>query len=951
MAADADSEAAGEGERGASPTPTGLLEREREVAGLDDFVSAIGRPGERIGLIEGPAGIGKTTLLAEARRIAESDGIRVIGARGSELEREFPFGVVRQLLEPLLASSPEGAFDGAAASARPVFEADVASEGAVADAGFATLHGLYWLSLNLLGDVPTLIALDDLHWCDRPSLRFISYLGRRLGETPVLIAATLRPNEPGADELLLAELAGDPLSATIRPGALSRRAVAELIERRLESPAEEPFASACHVATGGNPLLVQELLKAFAAEGVAPVAANARLIGDVGPRAASRAVLLRLARLPAEAASVARAVAVLGDGAELGAVARLAGLDPKVAAEATGALAGVEILRPEPPLGFVHPLVRDAVYLELPPGERELEHARAAELLRDAGAPAEQVAAQLLHTPRTGVEWAADVLERAGRSAAAKGAAESAVAYLRRAIAEPLDAERRGRLLDELGHAEMHTRGKDAAAHLAEAYESITEPRKRAETAFSLARTLNFTRRVDEANVIATRALAELPEELPDIRDALEAMRLMTVVFGAGERSALRRLEELYERPVGQGPGAKMLAAVAAFHWANTGGSAEQCSRLARAALEGEDLLRIDNDNGLFWVSANVVLVYADDPSALEVWEAARRESHRSGSLFGILSVNLWRGYTLLRWGELPEAELSLLAGAEQMNLWGSEAGTVNEFPAAFLCETRIERGDLAGARAALASPGPYDVRGDGANFIRGASAELLLAEGRAEEALEAAEAYREYLHEHANPSPHPWRTLKAVCLDRLGRTDEAIELARAELRVARAFGSPGALGRALRVLGELEREAGLGHLEQAVAALEPSRSRLQLAKALCALGTATRLARRPTEAREPLRRALELADVCGAAPLVERARAELAASGARPRREALTGPASLTPSERRVADLAAAGRTNREIAQELYVTPKTVEVHLSNAYRKLEIKGRRELAAALEPA
>ena len=132
---------------------------------------------------------------------------------------------------------------------------------------------------------------------------------------------------------------------------------------------------------------------------------------------------------------------------------------------------------------------------------------------------------------------------------------------------------------------------------------------------------------------------------------------------------------------------------------------------------------------------------------------------------------------------------------------------------------------------------------------------------------------------------------------------------------------------------------------------LDGSPSRLQLAKALCAQGTALRLARRPTEAREPLGRALEQATVCGAEPLAERARSELHATGARPRTTALSGVESLTPSEKRVADLAADGMSNREIAQELYVTPKTVEVHLSNTYRKLEIRNRRELPGVLSVA
>ena len=138
---------------------------------------------------------------------------------------------------------------------------------------------------------------------------------------------------------------------------------------------------------------------------------------EIGSRAVSSSVLLRLARLPGEAAAVARAVAVLGEGADLPAVAGVAGLDEAQVAATMAALARAEILRPEPPPGFVHPLVRDAVYQGLPLGERELLHARAAGVLRDAGASLDQVAGQLMHTPRRGDAEAARLLHEAGLAA------------------------------------------------------------------------------------------------------------------------------------------------------------------------------------------------------------------------------------------------------------------------------------------------------------------------------------------------------------------------------------------------------------------------------------------------------------------------------------------------------------------------------------------------------
>jgi len=227
----------------------------------------------------------------------------------------------------------------------------------------------------------------------------------------------------------------------------------------------------------------------------------------------------------------------------------------------------------------------------------------------------------------------------------------------------------------------------------------------------------------------------------------------------------------------------------------------------------------------------------------------------------------------------------------------------------------------------------------------------LLLAEGRPEEALELADAYERRAGWKRNPRYVLWRSLKAQALDRLGRSEEAAALAAEEVAIAREWGAPATVGRSLRVLGAIERDSGITHLEEACALLEQTPARLEQAKALAALGAALRRARRPAEAREPLRRALELAEICGALPLMDEVRTEIYATGARPRTTALHGVGSLTASERRVADLAATGQSNRDIAQTLYVTPKTVEVHLSNSYRKLGISSRRQLSGALASA
>ena len=199
------------------------------------------------------------------------------------------------------------------------------------------------------------------------------------------------------------------------------------------------------------------------------------------------------------------------------------------------------------------------------------------------------------------------------------------------------------------------------------------------------------------------------------------------------------------------------------------------------------------------------------------------------------------------------------------------------------------------------------------------------------------------------HPDWKPWQSLKARALGLLGRRDEAVAAIEAELELARGCGVPATVGRCLRQRAELDQDTDL--LSEAAELLATTPARLEHARALAALGAALRRGRHATEAREPLRQALELAEACACPPLVEAVRSELYASGARPRTAALSGVGALTASEHRAATMAAGGQTNREIAQALFVTPKTVEVHLSNAYRKLGIRSRRELPTALSGA
>jgi DNA-binding CsgD family transcriptional regulator len=424
----------------------------------------------------------------------------------------------------------------------------------------------------------------------------------------------------------------------------------------------------------------------------------------------------------------------------------------------------------------------------------------------------------------------------------------------------------------------------------------------------------------------------------------LEAFELMAIYFGAREPARLSRLRE-HRRPPTGGPGSLMLAAMAAWEAVCTDGTAAECAELALATLADGRLRAADPS--LIPFAAIVTLIVTDRPEAGEIFGEALADAHRHGSLMSASSVLLWHGFSHLRRGDLTAAEESIRAAGTHFAIWG-HATYATGTSRSLLADVLRERGRLAEAQRILDEVGPAAPGGNATGWWLGTRVALLTDSGRADEAVAAADELAAFCEVMPDPARLWWRSLKAVALDRLGRRGEAIELAREELAVTRAFGAPWALGRTLRVLGALEGDEGLDMLREAVDVLEGSTARLEHAKALAALGSGLRRARRPSEAREPLRRALELAGACGAAPVSELARSELRAAGSRPRRDALRGVGSLTPSERRVADLAATGRTNRDIAQELYVTPKTVEVHLSNAYRKLGIGSRRELGGAL---
>ena len=816
--------------------PTDLVDRAREIAAMRRMVDELanGRPG--CVLVEGPAGIGKSRLLVEAMRLATSAEVRVLSARGSQLERSFGFGAVRQLFESCTndPAARDTLFAGAASVAKPVFE-EVAGDEAVSNGSFAVLHGLYWLTVNLASEGPVVLCVDDIQWCDSASLRYLAYLVKRLEGLHVLVVLAMRTGEQHPDDALLADLALDPSVTVLRPAPLSPEAAATLVQERLGEGADT-FVEACHRMTSGNPLLLRQLLRALADEGVRPDVSHVDTVRAVGSRAVSALVTLRLRRMPPTVTAAARAVAVLGEAADLPTVAALAQQPEDEVATALDVLSRSEILTDERHLTFVHPLVRDAIYNDLPAGERALHHDRAAQVLLKQGATPEQVAAHVLRAPRRGSAATVELLRAAAGTAISRGASDAAVGLLRRALEEPVSGPERARVLVELGRVETHVDGPSGVAHLSDAYAALDEPHERALLAMDIARTHVFVSPPGVATAFARAAAADLPDRLDDERQGLVALQRITG-FMHGLSADSYRAGPVPEVS-GEGDGARMLAATLSYELLRDGQDRAGAVRLARFALEGDRLLAVDN--GLLWIVAANVLLLADDDLG-DFWDRALARAHATGGLFAALSVNLWRGFAQWRRGQLDDALQSLGDAVEQQRVWGI-SGVTSTYAAAFTLGVLTDLGDLDAAASSLDAARGLPWVGEGGRLLREAAARLLLEQGRPSEALDELTAPVDY-PQVANPAWAPWRGLMARALAALGRTDEAVALAQEEVALQRRWGAPTALGPSLRLLGELRGAEGTADLREAVEVLSGTCAVLEEARAQLALGRSVQIA------------------------------------------------------------------------------------------------------------
>jgi DNA-binding CsgD family transcriptional regulator len=929
------------------PSVGRLMERD---AWQDEFAAAFtGQLPASAVIIEGEPGFGKTALLNAACNLAATAGHEVLRARGSMLEAEAPYGVVRQVFQPIQGKmSPNERDLWLQVSSEPV-------NSSRRPVPLEAIHDLYLSLAHLASRQPLLVAIDDLHCSDIESLWWIQHLVRRLepgrlsfvGSSLCRVAGTAL----GPVDTIIAE----PSTRVISLRPLTASSVAELIRDRLALEPDGSFVALCHRFTGGNPFLLHSLLTALAQQGTRDDISEEAL-STLSPAPVARAILRRLGELPTEAHAFLRAAAVLGDDSDNVVVAKLAGVDAGMGNDLANSLAEAHLIRRGRVLRFVHPLERSTVYGEIDPVRRAQAHAEAARLLHQYNAPLDEVARHLLLSEPSDDESSALLLERAAHLHLQRDQMELAEDCLSRCLSESSDMAARPRRLLALSSVQAANGRPGALALLREAADLGADPVPLADATYRCLKA--FAEEEYPADTVAT--LRHLEAYLGDDNDELRIwIEIVLATWGPPSKaakggttvveSALAKTR--LERNRHDRMALSHLSHV--YSLAPEQMDADYVATLAEQALQPGDFQPEDGTSVVVTARALHVLARAGrfeivDRVGHALQDAALRHAHAPS----VAEFSTVLASSQLLQGNLDEADVEChraLAAAEGIP-WASRSLAIGELAASL-----IEGGSTREAATALLDVTPNSATTTYVDlFPLEQRARLKALDGRTNEALEDVLWVKEGAEALGitNPAVTSWRSMACFLLAQLGRFTEARELAAENLDLSRAFGAPRSLGEALRTAAEVGHPTErLALLEEAVAVLKQSGASLECAKATIDLGALHISEGRRDEALRNLRRGAHLAFQCRAQPLVDRASRELRAAGARPRRFALMGRDALTPAERRVATLAADGLINAQIAEQLFVSEKTVEGHLTRVYHKLGKQSRAQLREILNPA
>lgn len=968
-------------ERGPAPYCERLVGRDRELAALHELVGgAIGGHGGAK-LLEGVPGIGKTRLLAETSAFAISCGMRVLTARAVETEQYYPFALALQLFEQAVASvtGPRAElFRGAAALARPLFCGECIVS--TASPAFPLLHGLFWLTANLADVTPTLLCVDDAQFGDDASLTFLQYLIRRVPDLPIAVVVAARPADTGERDSPTVTGVRQAFSSRLALRPLTSEEVTRLIRGRFPD-ADAEFCQACAEVTDGIPFYLLELLAVVVADQLGVTAADSHRLRLIGQLSVGRASLFRLSRLGPDAVALAAALAVFADSTPLRRAAALANLPFERAAAAADALAGERLIAHGEILSFTNPAIAALIVADQPPLQTALSHKQAARLLAQDNLSPLAVAGQLLAAPAAADPWAVAQLRQAAKLACGSGAADVATRLLIRALEEPPAADDRADLLVELGTAEAIAGVDDAVGHLTEGLGLLTDPRARNRARQQLARALTARGDGRQAAEVLEAALAETAEtaqrqpaqalpnradshpfdraQHPDQRPSGQATELLADYLaiaafepGLRQHAYARTRSLLVSPPAGDTPAERALLAALAMRSGQLGEPLTKTLHLIDHAWAGGQLLTEQGPEGPGWrMTVSAAELAGDHRRGEAIAAAAVIAAQAAGSVDAFLTASYFSGWTRLALGRTTDARADI-----EQALAANPLGCRRYVTAGLALKATLAvlQDDFLTARQALAAAdGAAGEQPDAMALLwrLTAGGHLAMAQHDYPAALQLFRQAGEGLTQRLDIdyTVLPWRTEAARAALAVGEHQLASDLIDYELALATRSGVPGHLGRALRARGLLRQRAdGIELLRQACALFAEAGETLERARTLIDLGGILRRRGDRVQCRDPLNESAAEAVKLGATLLVRWANDELAASGAPRHRNRPSKQTALTPSERRVVELAVDGLTNARIAQALFVTPKTVEFHLRHAYQKLGIARRSELAGAL---
>ncbi|MBN0047096.1 helix-turn-helix transcriptional regulator [Streptomyces actuosus] len=803
------------------------------------------------------------------------------------------------------------------------------------------------------GEGPAVLVIDDLHLADNASLRLLGrLLPRPPGSRPAVVAALV----PHAGAAPGREVIGELLprfdhQLTLAPFGVDE--VRAMAARELGTDPEPGFVHACWEATAGIPSVVQGVLDSVRASGTAPDGLTAARIPEHVPRELGRAVLADIAEHGDEVRSTAVAVAVLSGQPSFPLLSHATALGEDTVADAVHILdrLGILVNIPRGPR-FPAPALATAVADEVPPGTRRELHTRAARYLLESGAPWDSVTPHLLRGCQ-GEQWVAEALLRAAEEVREHDS-DSSIACLRRALREPLRDDVRASALISLGEAELERCARTAVRSLRCSLRLRLPPATHAQAARSLATTLFALNRYPEGIDVLRDAIDHLRPLDPD--HALRAevdLVYAQITHGSFDAPVVDRVRELSASPAPGKASEHALEALLALREVMTGGTARLAVTHAQRALAHG--VTPKGDASFVYTGAVLALAVAGRPDvALSRVEASMERQRGRGSGLARGYVHTLRAGVHHRLGNVDDCLRDARAALEALGSVGAQTHanhSVAMWADALVRQGHADEADQLLARKGLNGTLAPHWANDFTTLVRG---RVRRAQGRLRQALAdfLDSGERSCARGMGNPAVLPWRSEAALTHALLDEHEPARRLADEELRLARAWGVPETIGSALRAAGVVAGgDEGTRLLGEAVALLETTNCRHAYAQALLDRGMLLVRAGAPDAARTHLQQALKVAQRCGAVAVVRHAEEELLDSGYRPASQGARGAqgaAALTRSERRVALLAAQGRTNRAIADELFVELRTVEMHLSRTYRKLGITGRAGLADAL---